>query len=106
MANTAQGWDTTKLCNELDDVQKAAAGCEQTIKEVPTVVNTIVGSVTGIVGLLAVVFIIVGAIQYITSSGDAAKVNKAKNTILYSVIGLVLALLSYAIANFVISHVQ
>ena len=43
--------------------------------------------------------------MYTTSSGDSAKVKKAKDTIMYGVIGLVIALLAFAIVNFVLSSV-
>jgi hypothetical protein len=57
----------------------------------------------GIVGVVAVAFIIVGGINYIVSQGDAAKVQKAKSTILYGVIGLVVVLLAFAIVGFVLN---
>ena len=72
----------------------------------------LVGSVTGILnaviavlGIVAVVVIIIGGVSYMTSSGDAGKVKKAKDTILYGVIGLVIVALSFAIVNFVIGNI-
>jgi glucose uptake protein GlcU len=56
-----------------------------------------------IIGIIAVVMLIVGGIRYVTSGGDAKKVTDAKNTVLYAIIGLVIAFLAYAIVNFVIS---
>jgi hypothetical protein len=58
-----------------------------------------------IVGIIAVIMIIWGGIRYITSGGDQKKVTDAKNTVLYSVLGLVIAILSYAIVNFVLNTV-
>ena len=68
-------------------------------------VNLIINVVLGIIGLVAVVMIILGGVQYTTSSGDAAKVKKAKDTILYGIIGLVVALLAFAIVNFVLGNI-
>ena len=65
----------------------------------------IINGVIGVLGLVAVVVIIIGGIQYMTSSGDAGKVKKAKDTILYGVIGLVICVLAFAIVNFVISNI-
>ena len=65
----------------------------------------IINGVIGVLGLVAVVVIIVGGVQYMTSSGDAGKVKKAKDTILYGVIGLVICVLAFAIVNFVISNI-
>lgn len=55
-----------------------------------------------ILGAIAVVMIIIGGIRYTTSNGDSASIKSAKDTILYSVIGLIVAILSYAIVNFVL----
>ena len=71
---------------------------------IPTIA-TIINVVLGVLGLVAVIMIIMGGITYVTSSGDATKLAKAKNTIIYSVIGLVIALLAFAIVNFVLSNV-
>lgn len=68
-------------------------------------VKTIINVVLGIVGLVAVVMVIIGGISFITSQGDAAKISKAKNTVLYGVIGLVIALLAFAIVYFVLGNV-
>ena len=54
-----------------------------------------------VIGAIAVVMIIIGAIRYVTSSGDQAQVTAAKNTIMYAIIGIVVAFLAYAIVNFV-----
>jgi len=65
----------------------------------------IVNAIIGVLGIVAVVVIILGGISYMTSNGDATKVKKAKDTILYGVIGLVIVILSAAIVNFVILKV-
>lgn len=65
----------------------------------------IINGVIGVLGLVAVVVIIIGGINYMTSAGDAGKVKKAKDTILYGVVGLVICVLSFAIVNFVISNI-
>ena len=56
-----------------------------------------------IVGIIAVIMVIFGGIKYVVSGGDSKKVTDAKNTILYAIIGLIIAFLAYAIVNFVIS---
>lgn len=57
------------------------------------------------VGIISVVMLILGGLRYIISGGDSKKVTDAKNTIMYAIIGLIIAILSYAIVNFVISAV-
>lgn len=80
-------------------------GTSTTKDSLMSTVKTIINVVLGIVGLIAVVMIIIGGISFITSQGDSAKVTKAKNTVLYGVIGLVVALLAFAIVNFVLGNV-
>ncbi|MDO4526693.1 MAG: pilin [Candidatus Saccharibacteria bacterium] len=85
---------------------KKANGCGEDNPE--NLQNVIVGAVNGVVGILAlvaVIFVLIGGINYITSAGDPSKVKKAKETILYALIGLAVAVLSFAIVNFVIVKV-
>ena len=65
-------------------------------------VTAIINAVIGVLGLVCVVVMIIGGVNYMTSSGDAAKVKKAKDTILYGLIGLVVCVLAFALVNFVI----
>ena len=55
-----------------------------------------------IIGALAVLMLIIGGIRYTISGGDTAAVTAAKNTILYAIIGIIVAILAYAIVNFVL----
>ena len=55
---------------------------------------------------MSVIMLIYGGIQYVLSTGDSGKVTNAKNTILYAVVGLIVAILSYAIVNFVLTSIN
>lgn len=68
--------------------------------------NRILETFTYIIGAIAVLMIIIGGIRYITSNGDQAQVTSAKNTILYSVVGLVVAIMAYGIVHFVIANIK
>ena len=67
------------------------------------VFKQVTNTILYIVGIIAVIMLIIGGIRYVTSGGDAKKVTDAKNTVLYAIIGLVIAFLAFAIVNFVIS---
>lgn len=56
-----------------------------------------------IIGAVAVIMIIIGGLRYVLSNGDQSSITSAKNTILYSIVGLVVAILASAIVNFVIA---
>lgn len=58
-----------------------------------------------IVGALSVIMLIWGGVRYIISGGDSKKITDAKNTILYAIIGLVIAVFAYAIVRFVLVNV-
>ena len=83
---------------------KKEAGCNEKGSLTKTGTNLISVAI-GLVGLAAVVVIIFGGFTYATSAGDAGKIKKAKDTILYGVVGLVVASLAYAIVNFVLKNV-
>jgi len=57
-----------------------------------------------VAGTIAVIMIIIGAIRYITSDGDSSKASQARLTIIYAVVGLVVAIMSFGIVNFVIGR--
>ena len=74
-------------------------------QDLTTTIQTIINMIIFVIGIIAVVMVILGGIQYSTSQGDSAKVKKAKDTIMYGIIGLVIAILAFAIVNFVLSGV-
>jgi len=57
-----------------------------------------------VIGALAVIMLIYGGIRYTISAGDSKQVEAAKNTILYAIIGIIVALLAGAIVNFVLTN--
>lgn len=58
-----------------------------------------------IIGFISVIMLIWGGLRYIVSGGDSKKVTDAKNTILYAIIGLVIAIFAYAIIKFVLTSI-
>ena len=68
-------------------------------------VGNALNTALGLVGLVAVATMILGGYQFMTAAGDAAKVAKAKNTVMYGIIGLIIAVLAFAIVNFVLKNV-
>ncbi len=82
-------------------VNTTGSGSEDLVGSVTGILNAIIG----VLGLVCVVVMIIGGVNYMTSSGDAGKVKKAKDTILYGLIGLVVCVLAFAIVNFVIGNI-
>lgn len=67
-------------------------------------IENVVKTLLFIVGVLSVIMIIVSGIQYITSAGDSAKTNKATQGLIYSIAGLIIAIMAYAITYFVFDN--
>ena len=70
------------------------------------VVTTIANTALFILGSVAVLMLIYGGIRYTISGGDEKAITSAKNTILYAVIGIFVAVAAYAIVNFVIGALK
>jgi len=71
----------------------------------PTIIGRIVRIVISFLGLIAAVIIIVGGFQWMTSGGNEDKIAKAKKLMINGVIGMVLVVLAYAIATFIMSQI-
>ena len=87
--------------NSISQAVRDAAGCNNG-STLPGVIINILNAIIFVGGIVAAVFIVVGGFNYMTSAGDANKVAKAKNTIIYALIGLVVCVLAFAIVNWAI----
>lgn len=91
-------------CSVTDGVQSGADCAKGT--NVPTNLDAQIQNITNFllmaIGVIAVIMIIIGGIRYAVSGGDENGTRAAKDTILFAVIGLVVALLAYAIVSFVL----
>ncbi len=70
------------------------------------VFQTIANILIFLTGAIAVIMLIYGGLRYVTSGGNASSTKAAKDTILYGIIGLVVAILAFAIVNFVVSSLK
>ena len=84
---------------------QAANGCDGEGDNLGAAVTSIINTVIGVLGIVATIFILTGGINYMTSNGEATKIEKAKKTILWATIGLVIAALTFVIVNFVIGTI-
>jgi hypothetical protein len=57
-----------------------------------------------LVGAVSVIMLIIGGFRYVVSGGDSQKVESAKNTILYAIVGIVVSILAFAAVNFVVGQ--
>ncbi len=71
-----------------------------------SIFTTVVNVMLFIIGAISVIMLIWGGIRYTTSGGASAAVTSAKNTIMYAIIGLVVAFLAFAVVNWVLGAVS
>ena len=72
--------------------------------QVNGIIKTIVEVLLTAVGAISIIMIVIGGIMFALSSGDAQKASKARNTVLYAVVGLAVSLFASAIVNFVFNR--
>jgi heme/copper-type cytochrome/quinol oxidase subunit 2 len=87
------------------DANSDTAVCKaQGTESISDLVRIIINTLLIIIGMISVVMIVLGGIRYTTSNGEASQVKGAKDTILYAVIGLIVAIMAFAIVNFVVDQ--
>ncbi len=101
---------TPAYAASCDDVsQGIAAGAECSNSESTpddlfgegSIFQTVTNILLFLIGAVSVIMLIIGGIRYVISQGDQAQVTSAKNTILYAIIGIIIAFLAYAAVSFV-----
>ena len=91
--------DVLKKCDSESQV------CKGTNKNsLFVLIGNVVDLLLIIAGIIAVIMIVIGGIRYTTSAGDAGQTKSARDTIIYAVAGLVVAIMAFAIVNFVLSE--
>ena len=95
-----------EICGEPGMPQSAACqGSNPNENPLENRVQAAINQAFIVIGMLAVAMIIYGGISYTMSAGSAEKITKAKNVILYSVVGLIVVILASAIVNYVIANI-
>ena len=77
-----------------------------TSDSLPTYAGILIKTLLGLLGLVFILLIIYAGFLWMTSQGDDTKVTKAKGLIINSMIGLVIILCSYIIADFIITTIN
>lgn len=96
--------DTTNIvCRNLSD--QLAAECRTGESGLLSALKTVVNVLKFVIGGAAVLMLIIGGIMYVFSGGDPQNTARAKDTILYAIVGLVIALLAQAIVSFVLDKI-
>ncbi len=73
--------------------------------KVSNTLASVINILSIVLGIIAVIMIIIGGIKFTTSQGDGNSTASARNTIIYAVVGLVVAALAQVLVKFVLSRV-
>lgn len=76
---------------------------QTTIFEDGGIFQRVTNTLLFLVGAISVIMLIVGGIRYIVSAGDQNQVTGAKNTIMYAIVGIIVAVMAWGIVNFVLT---
>lgn len=95
-------WYAALDCDSNGEVMQSNFESEQITSTILKVIGVVVKDLLFFAGMGAVVLIVYGGFQFITSAGNVGAVEKAKKTITGALIGLVIALLAHAIASFIV----
>lgn len=81
------------------------SGCSSGIT-LTSIVRSAIRIFSLVIGLFAVIMIIIAGFRYITANGDSGNITSAKNSLIYALIGLIVAGASQAIVSFVLENVN
>lgn len=70
------------------------------------VIRTVSNILIWVVGIVSVIMIMWSGFKYITAAGDTSKVASAKNSLIYAIVGLIVAIMAYAIVNFIMDRLN
>ena len=104
-ASTAMAIDPNKSLCEGSGGTWSGSSCSNDAAEGRTVegtFETVVNILLLLVGAVSVIMIVVGGIKLVTSGGNQQSITSAKNTIMYAVVGIIVAFLAYAVIKFVL----
>jgi len=94
--------DVLQTCNSGSTVCQGSVDSNTTVS---SLLRNVINLLLMIVGIVAVITIIVAGIRYVTSGGDGQQTKNARDTILYAIVGLVVAIMAFPIVNFVIDKI-
>jgi hypothetical protein len=103
--NASAAKDLFEVCQKGGGNSAACSTGEEGISGNNGIVLKAANLVAIIAGITAVIMIMVGAFQYLTSAGDTGKVTSGKNIIIYALVGLVVIVIARTIVGFVIDKV-
>jgi hypothetical protein len=92
------------VCDALGSDKNCTSTPDNTVK-LSTVLTATINIFSVVIGIVAVIMIMVAGFRYITAAGDSSKITSAKNTLIYAIVGLVVAATSQVLVRSVLARV-
>ncbi len=93
-----------QTCTDAKDCVTKGANNVRTgaSRSLPETIQQITNVLLFLLGAISVIMLVVGGFKFVTSGGSPEQVKSAKNTIMYSIVGVVVAIVAYAVVDWVI----
>ncbi len=72
--------------------------------QVTVVIKNVINILLFLIGMIAVIMIVIAGLRFVTANGDSNTISSARNTVLYAVVGIIVAVAAYAIVNFILDQ--
>ena len=89
-------------CDALTQID-SSKDCSSGDSGLKGLIASIVNILSWVVGIIGVIMVIISGLKYVTSNGDASGISSAKNTLIYALVGLVIAALAQFLVHFALS---
>lgn len=93
---------TGQACSGVNQTNDTT--CSDTAGTVSSLVKTVINIISWIVGIVSIIMVVFGGFRYVTSGGDSTATSSARNTILYALVGLVIAVMAQVLVHFVLGR--
>ena len=90
------------VCSTISD-NNNCRGTPSGSLDLNKIITTVINILSSIVGVAAVIMLVYGGFRYITAAGDSGKLNSARSTIIYALVGVAIAALSQGLVKFVLN---
>ena len=94
-----------EVCNGLAQAAGGSLGCADD-GSLSRIIGVVINIFSIVIGIVAVIMVMVSGYKLTTAGGDSSKVSNAKSTLVYAIVGLVVAALSQGLVHFVLFKIQ
>ena len=95
---------TTAITHAQELPNPLAAG-QSRLLGITFIVGRVVSALLGVIGVVSLVVFVVGAYYYLTAGGNPEKIKQGTTTLVWAIIGIIIAFGSYAILEFILSRI-